>query len=123
MMLSPIPVVLPLVREGKLRALAVTSLRRSSAVPEVPTLAESGYPAFEATNWYGLLAPARTPATIVRRLHSETVKALALPDLCGKLADFGLEVIGNSPEEFAAAIKLEIPKWASVIHESGIKPD
>jgi tripartite-type tricarboxylate transporter receptor subunit TctC len=123
MMFSPMPVVLPLVREGKLRALAVTSSRRSSADPEVPTIAESGYPGFEATNWYGLLAPARTPATIVSRLHVETVKALALPDLRGKLTELGLEIIGNSPEEFAAAIKSETPKWAKVIKDSGIKPD
>jgi tripartite-type tricarboxylate transporter receptor subunit TctC len=123
MMFSPIPVVLPLVREGKLRALAVTSLRRSSAAPELPTIAESGYPGFEVTLWYGLLAPAGTPATIVRKLHLETAKALALPDLRAKLADLGLEGIGNSPNEFAAVIKSEIPKWAKVIKESGVKPD
>jgi tripartite-type tricarboxylate transporter receptor subunit TctC len=123
MMFSPIPVVLPLVREGKLRALAVTSLRRSSAVPEVATVSQSGYPGFDATNWYGLLAPAKTPETIVRRLHLGTVHALALPDLRGKLDELGLEVIGNSPEEFAAAIKSETPRWARVIKESGIKPD
>jgi tripartite-type tricarboxylate transporter receptor subunit TctC len=123
MMFSPIPVALPLVREGKLRALAVTSLRRSSAVPELPTIAESGYPGFEFTGWGGLLAPARTPATIVRKLHLETVKALALPDLRAKLAALGMEGIGDSPEEFAAVIKSEIPKWAKVIKESGIKPD
>jgi tripartite-type tricarboxylate transporter receptor subunit TctC len=123
MMFSPIAVVLPVVREGKVRALAVTSLRRSSAVPELPTIAESGYPGFEYTNWNGLLAPARTPATIVGKLHLETVKALALPDLRAKLADLGLEGIGNSPDEFAAVIKSEIPKWAKVIKESGIKPD
>ncbi len=123
MMFSPIAIVLPSVREGKLRALAVTSLRRSSAAPESPTIAESGYPDFEVTNWNGLLAPARTPATIVRKLHLETVKALALPDLRAKLADLGLETIGDSPDEFAAVIKSEIPKWAKVIKESGIKPD
>jgi len=123
MMFSPTAIVLPVVREGKLRALAVTSLRRSSAAPELPTIAESGYPGFEVTNWYGLLAPARTPAAIVRKLHLETVKALALPDLRAKLADLGLEGIGNSPDEFAAAIKSEIPRWARVIKESGIKPD
>lgn len=123
MMFSPIPVVLPLVRQGKLRALAVTSLTRSSAVPELPTIAESGYPGFEATNWYGLVAPARTPAAIVARLHLETVKALARPELRSKLTDLGIEVIGNSPDEFAAAIKVEIPKWAKVIKEAGIKAD
>ncbi|HMH18644.1 MAG TPA: tripartite tricarboxylate transporter substrate binding protein [Burkholderiales bacterium] len=119
----PMATGLPLVREGKLRALAVTSLKRSPTFPELPTIAESGYPGFEATNWHGFLAPAGTPATIVRRLHLETVKALALPDLRAKLAELGLEVIGNSPDEFAAAIRSEIPKWAKVIKESGIKPE
>ena len=123
MMFSPIQSVLPLVREGKLRALAVTSLRRAPTFPELPTIAESGYPGFEVTLWNGLLAPAGTPATIVRKLHLETVKALALPDLRAKFADLGMEEIGNSPDEFAAAIKSEIPKWAKVIKESGIKPD
>ena len=123
MMFSAIVVGLPVVREGKLRALAVTSLRRSSAVPELPTIAESGYPGFEYTSWSGLLAPARTPAAIVRKLHLESVKALALPDLRAKLTDRGLEVVGNSPDEFAAVIKSEIPKWAKVIKEAGIKAD
>ena len=123
MMFSPIQTVSPLVREGKLRALAVTSLRRSPAVPELPTMDESGYPGFEATPWQGLVAPARTPETIVRKLHLETVKVLALPDVRAKLADLGMEAIGNTPEEFGAAIKLQIPKWAKLIKESGIKPD
>jgi tripartite-type tricarboxylate transporter receptor subunit TctC len=123
MMFSPIPVVLPYVREGKLRGLAVTSLSRASTAPELPTIAESGYPGFEVTLWYGLLAPARTPSAIIRKLHLETVRALAQPDLRAKLADLGLEPIGNSPDEFAAIIKSETPKWAKVIRESGIKPD
>ncbi|MGZ9004734.1 MAG: Bug family tripartite tricarboxylate transporter substrate binding protein [Burkholderiales bacterium] len=123
MMFSPIVAVLPVVREGKLRALAVTSLRRSSAVPELPTIAESGYPGFEYTSWGGLLAPTRTPVTIVRKLHLETVKALALPDVRARLSGLGLEGIGNSPDEFAAIIKSEMPKWAKVIREAGIKPD
>jgi tripartite-type tricarboxylate transporter receptor subunit TctC len=123
MMFSPTVVVLPLAREGKLRALAVTSLRRSSAVPELPTIAESGYPGFEAALWSGLLAPARTPVTILGKLHLETVNALALPDLRAKLADLGMEGVGNSPDEFAAAIKSEIPRWAKLIKNSGIKPD
>jgi len=123
MMFSAIAVVLPLAREGKLRALAVTSLRRAPVAPELPTIAESGFPGFEVTNWYGLLAPATTPATIVRKLNLETVKALALPDLRAKFADLGVEGIGNSPDEFTAVIKSGIPKWAKVIKESGIKPD
>ena len=123
MMFSPMVVVLPLAHEGKLRALAVTSLKRSSAAPQLPTIAESGYPGFEVTVWNGLLAPARTPAAIVRKVHLETVKALALPDLRARFADLGTEGIGNSPDEFGALIKSEIPKWAKVIKEAGIKPD
>jgi len=123
MMFSPISVVLPLVRDGKLRPLAVTSLRRSPVAPDVPTIDESGYPGFEATVWYGLLAPAGTTATIVRKLHLEIVKVLALPEVRAKLADLGMEVIGNSPEEFAAVIKSEIPKWAKLLKDSGIKMD
>jgi tripartite-type tricarboxylate transporter receptor subunit TctC len=123
MMFSPLPVVLPLVREGKLRGIAVTSLKRSASAPELPTIAESGFPGFEVTIWYGLLAPAGTPPAILRRLHLETVKALAQPDLRAKLADQGLEAIGNSPEEFAAIIKSETSTWAKVINDAAIKPD
>ena len=122
-MFSPIPVVLPFVREGKLRALAVTSLARSPAVPDVPTVVEGGYPGFEATNWYGLLAPARTPAAIVRLLHAETVKALDGPELRGKLNDLGLEVIANTPAQFAAAIASEMPRWRKLVHDAGIAPE
>jgi tripartite-type tricarboxylate transporter receptor subunit TctC len=123
MMFSPIAMGLPIVREGKLRALAVTSLRRSSAAPDLPTVAESGYAGFEVTLWYALLAPARTPAAIVRKLHLETAKALVLPDLRAKFADLGMEGIGNSPDEFAAVIKSDIPKWAKVVKDSGMKAD
>jgi tripartite-type tricarboxylate transporter receptor subunit TctC len=123
MMFSPIGIVLPLVREGKLRALAVTSSKRSAAAPDVPTIAESGYPGFEYTAWYGLVAPAGTPVAVIRQLQLETAKALALPDLRAKLADAGVEGVGNSPDEFAAMIKSEIPKWAKVIKDAGIKPD
>ena len=123
MMFGPILVVLPLVREGKLRALAVTSLKRSPALPELPTVDESGVRGFEVTLWGGLLAPAGTPATILRKLHLETVNALAQPDVRAKFADLGLETIGNSPDEFAAAVKSEIPRWARLIKESGIKPE
>lgn len=122
MMFSPLPVVLPLVQEGKLRALAVTSLHRSQAVPDLPTIAESGYPGFEATNWYGLLAPAGAPMPVVQRLRAETAKALAAPPLRANLAGMGIEATGDSPEEFAALIRAEIPKWSRVIRELGIKP-
>jgi len=123
MMFSPMVGVLPLAREGKLRALAVTGLKRSPAAGELPTIAESGYPGFEFTIWYGLRAPAGTPETIVGKLYLETVRALALPDLRGKLAGLGLDEIGSSPDAFAATIKADISKWAKVVKESGIKRD
>jgi tripartite-type tricarboxylate transporter receptor subunit TctC len=123
MMFSPIGIVLPLVRQGKLRALAVTSSKRSSAAPELPTIAESGYPNVEYTGWYGVLAPAMTSAAIVGKLHFETVKALALADLRAKLVDLGVDGTGNSPEEFAAIIKSEGAKWAKMIQHSHIRPD
>ena len=123
MIFSPIGILLPLVHDGKVRAIAVTSLQRSPAVPEIPTIAESGYPGFEATLWYGLLAPARTPSAIVGKLHSETVKALALRDLRAKLDILGIEALGSSPDEFAEVIKSGIPKWTMVIRASGIKAD
>jgi len=117
------PDILPQVREGKLRALAVTSTKRSSVASELPTIAESGFPGFEVTAWFGLLAPAGTPAPIIRKIHAEMVKALALPDVRARFSDLGLESIGNSPEEFAQVIREEIPKWAKVIKDSGAKPD
>jgi tripartite-type tricarboxylate transporter receptor subunit TctC len=123
MMFSPIATVLPLVRDGKLRALAVTSLKRSPAVPSVPTISESGLQGFEVTLWYGLLAPAATPAAIVRRLHVETVRVLASDDVRAKLADLGIEVIGGSPGELALTIRSETPKWAKMIRESGIRAE
>ena len=112
-----------MVREGKLRALAVTSLKRSAVFPDLPTIAESGYPGFEVTLWYGLLAPARISATVVAKIHSESVKALASPELRLKLANLGVEGVGSSPDDFAAFIQSEIPKWAKVIADAGIKAD
>ena len=123
MMFPPIAVILPMVRDGKLRALAVTSLKRSPAVPELPTIDESGYAGFEATLWGGLLAPAGTAPAVIRKLHLETANALAQSDIRAKLAELGLEIVGNSPDEFAAIIRSEIPKWAKLIKASGIKPE
>jgi tripartite-type tricarboxylate transporter receptor subunit TctC len=121
-MFSPITVVLPLAREGRLRPLAVTSLRRSEVAPELPTLAESGYPGFEVTLWYGLLAPTGTSPALVRRIYLDTTKALDLADLRARFRESGLEMIGSSPEQFASFIHSEIPKWKKVIKDSGIKP-
>jgi tripartite-type tricarboxylate transporter receptor subunit TctC len=123
MAFAPIAQILPLVRQGKVRALAVTSLKRSPTIPEVPTVDESGIRGYEVTLWGGLVAPTGTQSTIVRKLHLETVRVLAQADMRAKFAELGLETIGNSPDEFAAIIKSEIPKWAKVINEAGIKPD
>jgi tripartite-type tricarboxylate transporter receptor subunit TctC len=112
----------PLMQDGKLRALAVTSPKRLPQLPQVPTMAEAGYPGFELTTpWFGLMAPAGTPAPIVERLHRESVKALAQAEVREKLTGLGMEVIGNSPQEFAAAIKTEIPYWQSFIQKIGLK--
>jgi tripartite-type tricarboxylate transporter receptor subunit TctC len=113
--------VLPLAREGKLRALAITSLKRSALAPDLPTMAESGYPGFEAVPWFGLLAPAGTPSDVLDKLHDETVKALATPEVRKKFDELGLESVGNTPAEFAAIIRKETPQWAKVIKDAGIK--
>jgi tripartite-type tricarboxylate transporter receptor subunit TctC len=114
-------VALPLVKDGKLRALAVTSLQRSPAAPDLPTMAESGFPGFDATPWFGLMAPAATPPSIIERLYHETVKVVALPGLRKKFEELGMQPIGNSPAQFASAIRAEIPFWAKVIADARIK--
>lgn len=114
--------VLPLAREGKLRALAITSIKRSPLAPDLPTMAESGYPGFEAVPWFGLVAPAGTSQDVLDKLHDETVMALALPHMRQRFDELGLEPIGNTRGEFSAVIKKEIPEWAKVIKDAGIKP-
>jgi tripartite-type tricarboxylate transporter receptor subunit TctC len=106
--------VLSQIKAGKLRALAVTSLERSSVAPEVPTIAESGYPGFEALAWHGILAPARTPPAIVKRLNEEIVKALADPATKKLLEDQAMQTVGDSPEAFAAFIQKDIAIWKAV---------
>jgi len=113
---------IPLVREGRLRALAVTSAKRFGAAPELPSMIEAGYPDFESILSVGLMAPAGTPPAIIEKIHQDTVKALAPPDVRKKLSDICMEVIGNSPAEFAAALKAEAPLWAKVIKDAGIAP-
>jgi tripartite-type tricarboxylate transporter receptor subunit TctC len=113
--------VVPMARQGRLRMLAITSLVRSPLVPELPTMAEQGYGGFEAVPWFGLVAPKGTPKEILDRLHDETVKALAIADVRKKFDELGIEPVGNSRDEFAAVIKREIPEWAHVIKDAGIK--
>jgi tripartite-type tricarboxylate transporter receptor subunit TctC len=112
---------MPLAREGKLRAFAVTSLRRSGAAPDMPTMAEMGYPGFEAVPWFGLLAPAGTSPAIIDIIHRETTRILALPDVRRQLAEAGLDIVGNTPAEFSAVIRSEIPLWSAVIKGASIR--
>ena len=120
---SGMPPAMPHVKSGKLRALAVTTTRRSPAAPDVPTMAEAGVTGFDISNWFGVFAPAGTPAAVLDRLNAEFVKALALPDVKERLASQGAETVGNSRDEFAAFIKAEAAKYAQLIKVSGAKPD
>jgi len=113
--------VMPLAREGKLRALAITSIKRSALAPDLPTMAESGFPGFEAVPWFGLLAPAGTPQPVIDKVHDETVKVMAMPEVRKKFDELGLESVGNTPAEFAAIIRKETPEWAKVIKEADIR--
>ena len=113
--------VMPLIKDGKLRAFAATSLKRSAVAPEIPTFAESGFPGFEAVPWFGLMAPAGTPPDIIDKIYKETIADLALPDVRKAMGEQGLDIIGNTPAEFEAVLKKEIPQWAKVIKEAGIK--
>jgi len=114
---------LPHIKAGKLRALAVTSAKRSEGLPDVPTIAESGLQGYDSTQWYGVLAPAGTSRQIVARLHDEIVRALRTPEVMQRLAADGAEPVGSSPEEFAAFIKSEIDKWARVANAAGIRAE
>ena len=115
--------VAPLVKEGKLRGLAVSSLKRSAVAPGLPTMIELGYPGFEGVPWFGLMAPAGTSSAIVDKIHRETLRVMAMPDVRKSLLDIGLDLIGSTPAELAATIKREIPQWASVIKFANIKPE
>jgi tripartite-type tricarboxylate transporter receptor subunit TctC len=113
---------LPLIREGKIRALAVTSLKRAPFALSIPTMDESGFPGFDITSWIGLFAPAGTPASIIEKLNRETTRIVALPEIRQKLYDLGHIPLGNTPAEFADVIKVETPYWARIIKDAGIKP-
>lgn len=120
-MFGNLPTAIQYARDGRLRALAVTGARRSPAVPNVPTVAESGVPGFEVTAWYGVSAPAKTPRAIIERLNSEFVRAIKAGDVQNRLTNAGAEPVGNTPEQYAAFMQNEITKWAKVIAAAGIK--
>ena len=113
---------LPLVRDGRVRGIGITSLKRSPNAPNLPTLVEAGFPGFEATSWFALMGPAGTPRPIIDKVRAEALKVLADPEMQKKFANLGLDIIGSTPEETRAAIANDIPKWAQVIKDANIKP-
>ncbi|VTU12940.1 Argininosuccinate lyase [Variovorax sp. SRS16] len=123
MMFAPISVALPHLKTGKLRAIGVASLQRSAALPDVPTIAEQGMPAFEAVSWYALMAPAGTPKAVVDRLNAEAASMLARPDVKEKFAGLGMEPGGGTPEQLAARIRSETARWSDVIRKKNIQPE
>jgi tripartite-type tricarboxylate transporter receptor subunit TctC len=121
--MSSVPTLLGHIKQGKLRALAVTSAKRVDDLPNVPTINESGYKGFDAVTWFGLLAPAATPKDVIAKLNAEFNKALKLPELSKRLGDEGADTAGGTPEEFATLIKSDIPRWGKIVKESGAKVD
>jgi tripartite-type tricarboxylate transporter receptor subunit TctC len=120
---SPMLQAIPHARSGRVRALGVTSANRVAAAPDIPTIAEGGLPGYESVQWYGLLAPARTPREIIERLHNEVVAILRAPEVRERFARDGAEQVGSLPEEFAAFIRAETVKWAKVAKAAGITPE
>lgn len=123
LMFPTLPSAIQYIKAGKLRALGVTTTNRAAVLPDVPAIADAGLPGYEATQWFGILAPAGTPRTIIERLHQEITRALRAPDVKDRMTAEGTEVVGSTPEEFASHIKLETEKWARVIKAAGIKPE
>ena len=121
MSLPNMSVVLPLVREGKLRALAAISRKRSAAAPDLPTMAEARLPGFDVPIWFGLMAPAGTPQPIIDKLHDEVVRALTADEVRKRFGATGLEVVANTPAEFSAVIRAELAQWSKLIKEAGVK--
>jgi len=123
MLVTALPTVEGHLKGGKLRALAFTSAKRVPGAPDVPTLAESGYPGLEVLSWYGILAPAGTPPDIVRRLNTEINRILQATDVRERLATLGTEPTGGTPEQFSQTIKADTARWAKVVGEAGIRID
>ena len=114
---------IPHIRSGRLRALGVTTAKRSAVLPDVPTIAESGFPGFQVDGWYALLAPARTPQHAIDKIYRDVADVLKNPQVAARIRSFGLEPNGLPPQEFAAYIRSELKKWGTVIREAGIKPE
>ena len=123
MVFSNLPVALPVVRSGRLRALGVTSAQRASNASDIPTVAESGLPGFDASSWFGLFAPSATPREVVNKLAADSARVLTAADAREKLAQQGLFVVASTPEQFAVFLRAEISRWAKVVRDSGVKPE
>jgi tripartite-type tricarboxylate transporter receptor subunit TctC len=123
MVFLDIPVLLPQVKAGKVKPIAIGSRVRAPSLPDVPTTGEVGLPQIEAENWYGMVAPAATPPAVVAKLHKATADALKSAEVKDKLAPQGAILVGNTPEEFAAYIQSEIDKWGKVAKAANIKPN
>jgi tripartite-type tricarboxylate transporter receptor subunit TctC len=123
MIFDNMPSALPLVKSGELKAIAVTSAQRSPAAPNIPTIAESGLPGFEATSWFALLGSPGIPRDVQMRINAETLKVLAMPDVKEKLAGLGLDAAPGTPEQLTTTIQSEMLKWAKVVKESGAKAE
>ena len=122
-MFAPSVAVLPQVKAGRLRALAVTSAARSSAIPDLPTLGESGLPGYDISSWFGLFAPANTPAPVVDKIYRETAKALQSPDVRERFSKEGAEPVASTPADFGAYVRTEFAKYAKLVKDTGIKAD
>ena len=122
-MFANLPVVAGFIKSGKVKTIAISSLARSPSLPNVPTVAESGFPNFEVLTWYGLFAPKNTPKPVIGRLNSEVDLALKNPELRSKFADQGLTVVGSNTDQFSAFMKTELPKWSTIVRGAAIRPD
>lgn len=122
-MFDNIVTTLPLAKAGKMRAIAVTTLARAAAAPDIPTVAEAGVPGYDANSWFGVFAPTGTPPAVIARVHGELIKILKAPDVRERLASFGAEPVGTDPAQFATFFRNEVAKWGKVVRESGARVD
>jgi tripartite-type tricarboxylate transporter receptor subunit TctC len=123
MVIPNLPPVLPQIKAGLLKPLAVTGAKRSAALPDVPTMSEAGVKGYEVSSWHGLAVPTGTPQPVVDRLYGEFIKALKSPDVAARIAEMGADIVASTPAEYAAYVQSEIEKWGTVVREAGARAD